>query len=353
MVLLKNLMSTYKRHSKFMKKRIEYIDLAKGICISLVVLWHVLRDQAENIDFIQIMFFFRMPLYFILSGMFFKTYNDFSSFTKKKTNRLLIPYFFSLIFIAVPSVFFLDHMNGNNTTFTSFTDDKGRIYMGIVPSAWFLVCLFQVNLYFYSIFILARQNIKSISIICILLGLLVFFINSSGLYLPVWFDTSLTVMPFFLLGYLLKNSSNTLYESITKKHILHFILSLSILLSSFYILEHQHLESLSFYHNDFKIKIISLYLGGVSGSYAILLISKYFQHIPIISYIGRYSIVVLITHQPLLFIIRNIIYQLRINFVTITDNLIVYALIILLSLPTIKICIKYLPYFFAQKDLIK
>ncbi len=336
-----------------MGKRIEYIDLAKGICISLVVLWHVLRDLAENIDFIQIMFFFRMPLYFILSGMFFKTYNDFISFTKKKINKLVIPYFFSILFIGIPSVFFMDYMNGTSTSFASFTDEKGRLYMGIVPSSWFLLCLFQVNLYFYPIYTFSRQNNKSITIICVLLGLLGYYINSCGLYLPLWFDTSLTVIPFFIFGYFLKNSSNILYESFSKKHIIHFLISISILLLCFYILEHRHLESLSFYHNDFKIKIISLYLGGISGSYTILLISKYFRHIPIISYIGRYSIVVLITHQPLLFLLRNVLYQLRITVDTITGNLIVYILIILLSLPTIKISIKYLPYFFAQKDLIK
>lgn len=336
-----------------MKNRIEYIDLAKGICISLVVLWHVLRDLAENIDFIQIMFFFRMPLYFILSGMFFKTYNNFLGFTKKKTNKLLIPFIFSLLFIAIPSVFFLDYMNGTNTTFNSFTDDKGRMYMGIAPSSWFLLCLFQVNLYFFFIHYISKQNIKLIIFLCIFLGLLGYLINSCGLYLPLWFDTSLTVMPFFLCGYLLRNSSDILYESFSKKHVTQFLISLSVLLISFYILEHHHLKALSFYHNDFKIKIVSLYIGGISGSYVILMISKYIKRLPIISYIGRYSIVVLLTHQPLLFLIRNILYQFRITADTIIDNLAIYAFIILISVPIIKFCIRYLPYLFAQKDLLK
>lgn len=51
-------------------KRIDWIDLAKGLCICLVVLHHLSWDLAGSTLMIQI----RMPLYFILSGIFFKDY---------------------------------------------------------------------------------------------------------------------------------------------------------------------------------------------------------------------------------------------------------------------------------------
>ena len=83
-----------------------------------------------------------------------------------------------------------------------------------------------------------------------------------------------------------------------------------------------------------------------------LMFSKYFGHLPIISYIGRYSIVVLLTHLLYLFIIRNLLYQAGINQSERVDtNIVVFAVIILLMLPTIKFCVRYLPYCFAQKDL--
>ena len=78
-----------------MTKRIEYIDLAKGICIMLVVLLHVFGDMSGTV--IKIMNLFRMPLYFVLSGLFFKQYEGFYSFLKKKTNKLLIPFLFTFI----------------------------------------------------------------------------------------------------------------------------------------------------------------------------------------------------------------------------------------------------------------
>ena len=53
------------------KKRIEYIDLMKGVCITLVVLLHVI--WTFNIDIVDnVLSNIRMPLYFFLSGLFSK-----------------------------------------------------------------------------------------------------------------------------------------------------------------------------------------------------------------------------------------------------------------------------------------
>lgn len=75
------------------KKRIEFIDLAKGFCICLVVLAHVAASYKVSLPLSDFQKAFRMPLYFILSGFFFKTYGGFWDFIKRKTNKLsfLIP----------------------------------------------------------------------------------------------------------------------------------------------------------------------------------------------------------------------------------------------------------------------
>ncbi len=59
------------------QKRIEFIDLAKGICILLVITVHV---TSFNVPVIQSM---RMPLYYILSGLFFKDYGGLGQLVKK------------------------------------------------------------------------------------------------------------------------------------------------------------------------------------------------------------------------------------------------------------------------------
>lgn len=82
------------------KKRIEYIDLMKGFCIIMVVLLHCGFFTGKLAIINEYLKLFRMPLYFFLSGLFFKTYGGFVPFIIKKTNNLIIPYlFFSLLYI--------------------------------------------------------------------------------------------------------------------------------------------------------------------------------------------------------------------------------------------------------------
>lgn len=64
------------------EKRIEYIDLMKGICIILVVMNHcgAMRGLRPELSIINVLFAGSMPLYFLLSGLFFKRYGSFGTF---------------------------------------------------------------------------------------------------------------------------------------------------------------------------------------------------------------------------------------------------------------------------------
>lgn len=84
------------------KKRIEYIDIAKGICILLVVLGHELTWNDALRYFI---YSFHIPMFFALSGMVMVVTHEldlpFDLFLKKNINGILKPYFqVSIIYIA-------------------------------------------------------------------------------------------------------------------------------------------------------------------------------------------------------------------------------------------------------------
>lgn len=83
-------------------QRIDYIDLAKGFCIIFVVMNHVSDYYKLDLWINDFITAFRMPLYYFLSGVFFKTYNGFSNFLKKKTNKLLIPFVFFYLVTSLP-----------------------------------------------------------------------------------------------------------------------------------------------------------------------------------------------------------------------------------------------------------
>ena len=327
--------------------RVEFVDLAKGICICLVVLLHVYGESAGNT--FEILNMFRMPLYFVLSGLFFKPYSGFSSFAKKKVNKLLIPFLITYIVICVPSILLFS----KEMSLQSFwTIDSLKPNLGLDGAAWFLLCLFFQNIIFYLIFKVSKHNIYIVILFGIIIGYVGYSFNKNGANLPLWVDSAMTAMPYFLFGYIVKKYSSVLSDKMTLKYYSVIILSIIILLLCHYYNIYVNCNTIVFGENNFDVNIISLYLGGISGFCLVFLVSKYINRIPIISYIGRYSIVVLLTHLLYLFVIRNILYQLGANQTSIVLNFFVFVFIMLISVPTINICIKYLPYWFAQKDLI-
>ena len=73
-------------------RRIDFVDLTKGVCIILVVMAHV-GGAFEQLDTNSMLSCFRMPLYFFISGVFFKSYEGLLGFILRKQ----IDYSFSFL----------------------------------------------------------------------------------------------------------------------------------------------------------------------------------------------------------------------------------------------------------------
>jgi fucose 4-O-acetylase-like acetyltransferase len=128
-----------------MSKRIEYLDIAKGIGILLVVLGH---NDFEVISlFVQrLIYSFHMPMFFFLSGYFINASIPFWDFFKKRSHALLKPFLFTLFLIYFASVSF--EKMGFNTAITRIVKSlygSGH-YLDWVQ-LWFLPHLFAVSLY--------------------------------------------------------------------------------------------------------------------------------------------------------------------------------------------------------------
>ena len=337
---------------KPMATRVDFIDLAKGFCIILVVLSHVCGSTAWY--FLDVMNIFRMPLYFVLSGLFFKSYGSFFVFVKKKTNKLLIPFLSVYLFVVLPSSFLIYHRYGSvDNIYDFFFAHFGRLYLGIDGAAWFLLCLFFMNLIFYLIYLIAKGKMFPMFLMTIACGLTGYLLDCQHIYIALWIDSALTAMPFFMLGYFIRSKTDLLNETLSKKHLQLSVLSLLMLLFAVWLDEIQGVHEIYYGSNEYEVNAFSLYAGGAFGMLFVLLISKRVNSLPVVSYVGRYSIVVLLTHLLYLFLFRNILYQLGIQQENVWLNLLLSGIIILLEIPTISFCIKILPYCFAQKDLWK
>lgn len=123
------------------KNRIEYIDLMKGICIILIILLHN-QIYLSNDNINDILKNMRIPLYFCLSGLFFKEYNGFYDFIIRKFNKLIIPFIFFAYFPYALCEIGLNYERSITT----------YLLMFIVPynlPLWFLRCLFMTYILYF------------------------------------------------------------------------------------------------------------------------------------------------------------------------------------------------------------
>lgn len=331
-----------------MKQRIEFIDLAKGICILLVVFLHIACIFEKHIVG-ELFVLCRMPLYFTLSGIFFKTYENFKGFVLRKVNKLLIPFISFYFFFAV-----LMHNFYNCIKTHSLSFDWSTLYAFITESGywdqplWFLCCLFIMNIFFYSFFLIANLSKKHKDLWIVLLTLmgggLGMFLGKLSINLPLYIDTALTALPFFSFGYVLRIYTTILTPNKYDKFIWLFI----IVLFAICMLCPRH--GIMFFTNEYEAPIITTYIGGWCGTLAILLLAKAIKYLPAISFFGRYSIIILLTHFPIRFYFVNLVLKLRLSdWYTIIIAFLLMMLSYLIIIPLFK---KYLPYITAQKDII-
>lgn len=73
--------------------RISYIDFLKAIVIYLVVLGHIIQNYASNLWTIyDLILSFHMPLFALLSGLFFSCSQKASAFMLSKIKGLVLPF---------------------------------------------------------------------------------------------------------------------------------------------------------------------------------------------------------------------------------------------------------------------
>ena len=134
-----------------MKKRLEFIDITKGIGILFVLLNHV-----ESYLWVTFSSFFVIPIFFFCSGYTF-SFNQEEKFrfitVVKKLPKLLKPYFFfSVLLLLIFNDFSLRAISGivysRYCFFPIGTDDVCRLFIvGNFP-LWFLTCMSLCYLFY-------------------------------------------------------------------------------------------------------------------------------------------------------------------------------------------------------------
>jgi len=288
--------------------RVEYMDIAKALAIILIVVGHA---QSPFTNFIYL---FHVPLFFFVSGYFYKTKYALHPllFVKRKIIKLYIPFLiYELIFLMLHNYFITIGIYGSNYNVHYYNNNDFIYYFintitfgnseQLLEVMWFVTSLFTVHTLFVNTnFLILKINRFNREIIRFIIIFTYFIIgltlSSLNISLMRQIDTSLVAIFIYYLGYLYK-----VYEKKIPFNIYFFTLSLLTLIIGSYSPKIDML--FNHYNNPFMFVFNS-----ICGIYFIIYISKQFlnKNIKIFTSLGKKTLIVMALHF-LAFKIINII----------------------------------------------
>ena len=278
------------------KKRIEYIDLLKGFAILWIVWWHTCHPSFVDP-------YYHVPLFFVISGLFFKPYT-FKVFLKKKVESLLVPFIF---FYLISYVYRMGVHIWDNRTLAGFPwlnildvfkCMPNGDYLWVNVPIWFLLCLFNVSLIYYVL----DKLPKWVRYIYILLVIL--FTNTiTHISTPFFLNDAMRWTAYYALGDL---AGKTIVDLLNNKKNTIKIILLSIIVYTI-------IRFLQNTNNNMILDSVIINLLTISFIVFITSVFSLINNNRItkpLKYYGENSLIVLGFHAPVLIIYQRIIYSI-------------------------------------------
>lgn len=177
------------------------------------------------------------------------------------------------------------------------------------------------------------------------LSTLGYYLGTQVIRLPFFIDSSMTGFLFFYAGHQLRHRPLFLHSSEGRRPL--FFKALTALLITWFFSSGGKM----FYMNEYSCSWVNLFVIGMIGVYGILCLSKLLGKVPILTKIGRYSIIYLGTHQYFQVILTHLLPD-----TPFADSLLFHAIIFLVVVAccwlSSLLLLRYVPFLVAQEDFI-
>lgn len=290
----------------------------------------------------------RMPFYFTLSGLFFKDYGGVLPTIIKKCNKILIPFFFfyTISFFVIIGIQITAHVDVN-ASYTAFIYPKEAL-SSINYALWFLLALFWANMLFMIMHRISN-NLVFLGGVSFSLSILSLLLFSGATKLPLYFDSALAALPYFFMGYCMRNTGILIPNRYDRYSWL-LILSLIAIVTVAFIIGNRPYISIG----GIKINGNPAMFGiaSVSIVIAMMLLCKKIGSLPFIKYVGRYSLIILGLHVTIINIAN-----LGLRLIGMRDDstlrcIIIFTIVTGICVIMIKPMTRWFPKYTAQQDLI-
>lgn len=282
-----------------MSKRMNSVDIAKGIAIILVVLGHTINVSFAGSLPIGIIYSFHMPLFFIAAGLFYKE-KSICSIVKAGAKRLLVPYVtINLLryFIISVKFGFSERINDKYLfpmLYGSGSSGRAKLHIFEVKSVgmtWFLLAMFLCLVIYQLICNFSKKYDISLWG-CVFAAFLIGKETAKYIFLPFSIQPALTAVLFYHVGRVMREKT-VLEQGLTKTSPLLNILLLSVSIVS--MVSDSSVNMSAAAYTNFTVLVVAVYV-----SWLVIQLSKGIDKIPLIGVIlcfcGRHSMLIYCMH---------------------------------------------------------
>lgn len=267
----------------------------------LVVMYHIDHDTLNYLapDLGNAAYNFYLPVFFLISGIFFRADAGFSDFLRRKVNHIIVPFvFFILLAYAVRCLEAVLRLAvGADPIDVSpglLVEPFCQRYWPIASPLWFLLSLFWVNLIFYALQRLLTQ-VWSLILATLALSVIGYVLATHHIELPLMMDCSIVSLPYFVLGWGMNRLGAVAPGRWDKCGVL-VLLAVAVPLYWLSDFMNLHFLVLPAYWKVYLLPFIAML--------AVFWAFKPLSRIPVLSHYGRHTLIILGTHQLLLMPVR-------------------------------------------------
>lgn len=318
-----------------MNKRVDYIDIIKGVVIFLVVWVHTSHPNWVSPLLVNSIFFF-------LSGIFFKR-KPFNVFIREKVRSIIVPFVFFYLLSYLYRI--IEHFWDNRTLvsfewgciFDVFKFVSHLDYLFVNVPLWFLICLFSTQIIYYFISYLDKRLIAVVALLC-------FAFRDFSSSIPSFFmiNGACYYLCFFALGNLV---GKPWIEKLKDMHFRKVSLVISMVLFAALFIP---IDGLSgwWYETAYHVKLFMVF-------FILMSVASWFnekRYLSLLRFYGENSLTILGLHIiPLTVLIRitNAIFGETSIFAGFVQSVIVMAIMYVVIL----FCNRYIPFLVGKKQL--
>lgn len=284
-------------------ERKKYLDIAKGITLILVVWGHAgMGISSLGTAIIQ----FHMPLFFLVSGHFFKnTQEIICNRILKKTKHLIIPYFtFSIFYLLleVAKSLVLHRSLDIMEFFSLLFYWNGNVVRLGVP-IWFLPVLFFTEVLYM---LIDKYAGRYSTIICTALAIIAF------VWMPV-LPFGLRISCIGLLFFMIGNRSKELFDYFESNRVLSLSIGIGLLVIEFILAQYN--QGVNLYRYSFGVSWIRYVFLAIVGAFGVICVGRGIATNRLLEWISKQSLFILSTHFVILIVVNFVFDKIKLGWV--------------------------------------